>query len=75
VRGRRRVVIREENLKWIFNMSHLENLVEYLDSKLIQHVVDGDLIGIGNDLYLLVDEGVLLFDEDMYFLPNTNESE
>ena len=55
-------------------MSHLENLVEYLDSKLIQHVVDGDLIGIGNDLYLLVDEGVLLFDEDMYFLPNTNES-
>jgi DNA polymerase-3 subunit alpha len=32
------------------------------------------LIGIGNDLYLLVDEGVLLFDEDMYFLPNTNES-
>jgi hypothetical protein len=74
VRVRRRVVIREENLKWIFNMSHLENLVEYLDSKLIQHVVDGDLIGIGNDLYLLVDEGVLLFDEDMYFLPNTNES-
>ena len=55
-------------------MSHLENLVEYLDSKLIQHVVDGDVIGIGNDLYLLVDEGVLLFDEDMYFLPNTNES-
>lgn len=53
-------------------MSHLEKLVEYLDSKLIQHVVEGEVIGIGNNLYLLVDKDEKLFDEDMVFLPSDN---
>lgn len=53
-------------------MSHLEKLVDYLDSKLIQYVVDGETIGIGDSIYFLVGEDELLFDEDMTFLPSSS---
>tara|TARA_R110000744_G_scaffold126982_2_gene233670 strand:- start:1093 stop:2628 length:1536 start_codon:yes stop_codon:yes gene_type:complete len=52
-------------------MKHLEKLKKYLDSKLIQYKIEGDLIKLDNWSYSLVGEDEKIFDEDMDFLPTS----
>lgn len=55
-------------------MTHLEKLTSYLDSKLIQYGIEGDLVYIGDSTYSIVNEESKIFDEDMLFLPSIEES-
>jgi DNA polymerase-3 subunit alpha len=52
-------------------MRHLEKLKKYLDDKLIQYILEGDVIKINNTSYGLVEESETIFDEDMNFLPES----
>jgi len=50
-------------------MKHLEKLKKYLDSKLIKYTIDEDIIKLDNWSYSLVDKDDKIFDEEMDFLP------
>ncbi len=54
-------------------MTHLEKLEEYLNSKLIQYTIENDVININNSSYSLVDSDEKIFDEDMEFLPESED--
>lgn len=53
-------------------MGHIEKLKKYLDSKLIQYTIEEDLITLDNWSYNLVGEDEKIFDEDMNFLPTSD---
>jgi len=53
-------------------MRHLEKLKKYLDSKIIKYKVEGDIIKLDNWSYSLVQECEKIFDEDMEFLPTSD---
>ena len=53
-------------------MKHLEKLTKYLDDKLIQYNIEGEIIEINDTSYSLVDESETIFNEDMEFEPSDN---
>ena len=52
-------------------MKHLEKLTKYLDDKLIQYIIDGEIIQIDNTSYSIAEDSEIIFDEDMNFLPES----
>ena len=55
-------------------MTHLEKLEQYLNSKLIQYTIENDVININNTSYSLVDSDERIFDEDLEFLPESDNA-